>query len=136
MEVYFLKKLILHRSNIRERNESQNIGGCSGAKLQEPLLIPPFCTSQAHFLQSKPISFNPSPLPSTWPTFHLHFQAQTKAQCNGPTLSLSFLFFFSKLQLTCHFCHHHSSSASAQLSSPSLCSCCSKKCQAIHASCP
>ena len=29
MEVYFLKKLILHRSDIRGRNESQNIEKCS-----------------------------------------------------------------------------------------------------------
>ena len=34
VEVYFLKKLILHRSDIRERNENQNIKEYSKAKLQ------------------------------------------------------------------------------------------------------
>ena len=58
MEVYFLKKLILHRSDIRGRNESQNIEGCLGAKLQKPLLIPPLAPP-------KPISFYPSPFLST-----------------------------------------------------------------------
>ena len=62
MEVYFLKKLILHRSDIRGRNESQNIGECSGAKLQEPLLIPPFAPP-------KPISFYPSPFLSAQDQF-------------------------------------------------------------------
>ena len=44
------------------------------------------------FTPPNSIPFNPSPLPSTWPTFHLYFQAQTEAQCNSP-LSLSFFSF-------------------------------------------
>ena len=87
MEVYFLKKLILYRSDIRGRNESQNIEGCSGAKLQEPLLIPPLAPP-------KPISFYPSPFLSThfpppfsWP------KPKSNAATHFPFLSFSFLFF-------------------------------------------
>ena len=101
MEVYFLKKLILHRSDIRGRNESRNIGGCSGAKLQEPLLIPPFAPP-------KPISFYPSPFLSAQDQFQpimAHFPppfSWPKPKPNAAThffffsfLSFSFLFFFS-----------------------------------------
>ena len=52
MEVYFLKKLILHRSDIRERNESQNIKKCSEAKLQT-------ASTPAH-LQRPCCSFSPA----------------------------------------------------------------------------
>ena len=64
-------------------------------KLQTATVHSAHCTFQAHFLQPKPNS-NP-----TWPTFHLHLLAQTKAQGNGPNqgprqwpfLFLSFPFF-------------------------------------------
>ena len=97
MEVYFLKKLILHRSDIRGRNESQNIEGCSGAKLQEPLLIPPFAPP-------KPISFYPSPFLSAQDQFQpimAHFpppfswpKLKPNAATHFPFLSFSFLFLF------------------------------------------
>ena len=80
MEVYFLKKLILHRSDIRGRNESQNIEGCLEQNYRRPLLIPPLCTSQAHFLQSKLIFFNPSHSFETRPMLaHFCYEAQGKA---------------------------------------------------------
>ena len=101
MEVYFLKKLILHRSDIRGRNESQNIGECSGAKLQEPLLIPPFAPP-------KPISFYPSPFLSAQDQFQpimAHFPPPflwPKPKPNAATHFLFFLFlFFSFLSPTC-----------------------------------
>ena len=104
MEVYFLKKLILHRSDIRGRNESRNIGGCSGAKLQEPLLIPPFAPP-------KPISFYPSPFLSAQDQFQpimAHFPppfSWPKPKPNAATHFLFFLFFlflfFSFLSPTC-----------------------------------
>ena len=96
MEVYFLKKLILHRSDIRGRNESQNIEGCSGAKLQEPLLIPPLAPP-------KPISFYPSPFLSAQDQFQpimAHFpppfswpKPKPNAATHFPFFSFHFLFF-------------------------------------------
>ena len=56
-KVYFLKKLILHRSDIRGRNESQNIKECSKAKLQ---------TASTHFAQALFLQpqLNPSLIPA------------------------------------------------------------------------
>ena len=91
MEVYFLKKLILQRSNIRGRNESQNIKLCSKQNYRShcsflPLhLLSPFSSTQAHSFQPRT---NSSP---SWPTSHLHFLVQTEAQCNNP-FSFPFLF--------------------------------------------
>ena len=51
MEVYFLKKLILHRSEIRGRNESQNIEGYSEQNCRKSLLIPPLHLP-AHFFET------------------------------------------------------------------------------------
>ena len=110
MEVYFLKKLILHRSDIRGRNESQNIEGCSGAKLQEPLLIPPLAPP-------KPISFYPSPFLSAQDQFQpimAHFpppflwpKPKPNAATHFPSLfflSFPFLFFsFPHLPITSPF---------------------------------
>ena len=107
MEVYFLKKLILHRSNIRGRNESQNIEGCSGAKLQEPLLIPPLAPP-------KSISFYPNPFLSAQDQFQpimAHFPPPflwPKLKPNAATHFLFFLFlflFFSFLSPTCPSLH-------------------------------
>ena len=55
MEVYFLMKLILHRSEIHGRNESQNIKEYSEAKLQ---------TASTHFTQALFLQpqLNPSPI--------------------------------------------------------------------------
>ena len=96
MEVYFLKKLNLHRSDIRGRNESQNIERCSGAKLHEPLLIPPLAPP-------KPISFYPSPFLSAQDQFQpimAHFpppfswpKPKPNAATHFPFLFFSFLFF-------------------------------------------
>ena len=89
MEVYFLKKLILHRSDICGRNESQNIEGCSGAKLQEPLLIPPLAPP-------KPISFYPSPFLSTQDQFKpimAHFPPPFSWPKPKPNAATHFLFF-------------------------------------------
>ena len=89
MEVYFLKKLILHRSKIHGRNESQNIEWCSGAKLQEPLLIPPFA-------RPKPISFYPSPFLSAQDQFQpimTHFPPPFSWPKPTPNATTHFLFF-------------------------------------------
>ena len=98
MEVYFLKKLILHRSDIFGRNESQNIEGCSGAKLQEPLLIPPFAPP-------KPISFYPSPFLSAQDQFQpimAHFPPPFSWPKLKPNAATHFPFlFFSFLSPTC-----------------------------------
>ena len=98
MEVYFLKKLILHRSDIRGRNESQNIEGCSEAKLQEPLLIPPFAPP-------KPISFYPSPFLSAQDQFQpimAHFPPPFSWPKPKPNAATHFLFFpFPFLSPTC-----------------------------------
>ena len=89
MEVYFLKKLILYRSNIFGRNKSQNIEGCSGAKLQEPLLIPPLAPP-------KPISFYPSPFLSAQDQFQpimAHFPPPFSWPKPKPNAATHFLFF-------------------------------------------
>ena len=70
MEVQFLKKLILHRSNIRGRNESQNIEGCSEQNCRQPLPISP-----------KPSSLDPSSIPNP---FHL-FSTRLQLIFTGPT---------------------------------------------------
>ena len=57
MEVYFLKKLILHRSDILGRNKSQNIEGCSEQNCRKSLLIPPLHLP-AHFFET-PAQFRP-----------------------------------------------------------------------------
>ena len=91
MKVYFLKKLILHRSDIRGRNESRNIRGCSGAKLQEPLLIPPFAPP-------KPISFYPNPFLSAQDQFQpimAHFPPPFSWPKPKPNAATHFPFFFS-----------------------------------------
>ena len=51
VEVYFLKQLILHRSNILGRNENQNIEGCSEQNCRKSLLIPPLHLP-AHFFET------------------------------------------------------------------------------------
>ena len=102
MEVYFLKKLILHRSDIRERNESQNIEGCSGAKLLEPLLIPPLAPP-------KPISFYPNPFLSVQDQFQpimAHFPPPflwPKPKPNAATHFPFFFFSFPHLPITSPF---------------------------------
>ena len=94
--------MTLHRVDICGKKEDQNIKKCSEAKLQTATVHSAHCTSQAHFLQPRP---NSSP---TWPIFHLHLLAQTKAQCNGLT-HVSFLVhqpFSSRLPhlpITCPF---------------------------------
>ena len=114
MEVYFLKKLILHRSDIRGRNESQNIKGCSGVKLQEPLLIPPLAPP-------KPISFYPNPFLLAQDQFQpimAHFPPPFSWPKPKPNAVTHFLFFFSFLSFPFHFfpplAHHF------PLSSPML----------------
>ena len=90
MEVYFLKKLILHRSEILGRNESQNIEGCLGAKLQEPLLIPPLAPP-------KPISFYPNPFLSAQDQFQpiiAHFPPPFSWPKLKPNAATHFPFFF------------------------------------------
>ena len=89
MEVYFLKKLILYRSDIRGRNESQNIEKCSEAKLQEPLLIPPLAPP-------KPISFYPNPFLSAQDQFQpitAHFPPPFLWPKPKPNAATHFLFF-------------------------------------------
>ena len=87
MEVYFLKKLILHRSDICGRNESQNIEKCSEAKLQ--IAFTHF--AQALFLQPQ---LNPSPIP---PPFWAQFKSELRPKLgqHGPKSTRSFPFFFT-----------------------------------------
>ena len=54
MEVYFLKKLNLHQSDICGRNESQNIEGCSEQNDRKTLLIPPLYSFQPISLKFQP----------------------------------------------------------------------------------
>ena len=97
MEVYFLKKLILHRSDIRGRNESQNIEECSEAKLQ---------TTSTHFAQTLflQLQLNPSPIPSPfWAQFKSELRpklGQHGPKSTKPFPFFSFYFFFPPLAVS------------------------------------
>ena len=91
MEVYFLKKLTLHRSNIEEIRAKTLKGvqeqNCRSHCSFWPLhLLSPFPSTQAHSFQPKT---NSSP---SWPTSHLHFYGPNRSQMQQP-IFLFFLFF-------------------------------------------
>ena len=105
MEVYFLNKLILYQSDIRGRNESQNIEGCSEQNCRRPLLISPICTSQAHFPSTQTHYHQIDPLfylhlwPKLWPT------SRPKSGLIQQPRRANLLFLSFSL-LACHWCPH------------------------------
>ena len=99
MEVYFLKKLIFHRSEIRGRNESQKIEECLEAKLQTAFTH----FAQALFLQPQ---LNPSPIP---PPFWAQFKSELRPKLgqHGPKRTKTFPFFLHFFLPTCLANLHH-----------------------------
>ena len=94
MEVYFMKKIILHRSDIRGRNESRNIKECSEAKLQ---------TASTHFAQALFLQpqLNPSPIPAL---FLAPFKSELRPKLgqHGPKSTKPFPFFFTLFSTHLH----------------------------------